>query len=313
MANLLEDVRATHSVPAARPESMSKAVFTTKVLPAYDDLPEVRYHFPRTYLAQASAAVGDWIVYYEPRRVSSAESSRGGRQCYFSVARVAKIEPDIQLPDHYYAQITDYLEFDVPVPFRTAQAYFESALMRPDGQTSKGAFGRSVRLLPDGEFEAILAAGFPGQTWRQDETWSEQNFPPEERRRIDVTLSRPYRDEAFRRHVRQAYDNRCAISGLRLISGGGKPEVHAAHIQPVASNGPDSVRNGLALSGTLHWMFDRGLVTVDEHLNVVCADSLPEDARRLVTSGKTLILPRDPTLRPHQTFLDFHRRRVFQG
>ncbi len=28
---------------------MAKAVLTTKVDPTYDDLPEVRYHFPRTY------------------------------------------------------------------------------------------------------------------------------------------------------------------------------------------------------------------------------------------------------------------------
>ncbi len=44
------------------------AIFTTKIEPAYDDLPEERYHFPRTYLSQVEAAVGDWIVYYEPRR-----------------------------------------------------------------------------------------------------------------------------------------------------------------------------------------------------------------------------------------------------
>jgi putative restriction endonuclease len=34
---------------------VSKAVFTTKADPTYDDLPEFRYHFPRTYLRQVSA------------------------------------------------------------------------------------------------------------------------------------------------------------------------------------------------------------------------------------------------------------------
>ena len=29
---------------------MVKAVLTTKVDPSYDDLPEERYHYPRTYL-----------------------------------------------------------------------------------------------------------------------------------------------------------------------------------------------------------------------------------------------------------------------
>jgi putative restriction endonuclease len=36
-----------------------KAVLTTKVSPVYDDLPEVRYHFPKTYLRQVESAVGD--------------------------------------------------------------------------------------------------------------------------------------------------------------------------------------------------------------------------------------------------------------
>ena len=43
---------------------MVKAVLTTKVDPSYDDLPEDRYHFPRTYLNAAREALGDWIVYY---------------------------------------------------------------------------------------------------------------------------------------------------------------------------------------------------------------------------------------------------------
>ncbi|HXA22729.1 MAG TPA: hypothetical protein VNW90_10535 [Acetobacteraceae bacterium] len=42
---------------------MAKAIFTTKVDPTYDDLPEFRYHFPRTYLRAVEATVGDWIIY----------------------------------------------------------------------------------------------------------------------------------------------------------------------------------------------------------------------------------------------------------
>lgn len=59
---------------------MTKAILTTKIDPTYDDLPEERYHFPRTYLRQVEEAKGDWIIYYEPRRISGELSSRGGRQ-----------------------------------------------------------------------------------------------------------------------------------------------------------------------------------------------------------------------------------------
>jgi putative restriction endonuclease len=50
---------------------MTKAVLTTKVSPAYDDLPEERYHFPRAYLNQIRQALNDCIIYYEPRRQDS--------------------------------------------------------------------------------------------------------------------------------------------------------------------------------------------------------------------------------------------------
>ena len=36
------------------------------------------------------------------------------------------------------------------------------------------------------------------------------------------------------------------------------------HIRPVDANGPDIVSNGLAVSGTAHWMFDRELIGLDD-------------------------------------------------
>src|SRR6266567_3333106 len=141
---------------------MTKAVFTTKVTPSYKDLPETRYHFPRTYLNYVQQTVGDFIVYYEPRRSSVELSSRGGRQTYFGVARVESVTEDADLPDHYFAIIDriSYLDFDTPVPFQEGGEYYESALEKHDGSTNKGAFGRAVRLIPDGEFDRILKSGF---------------------------------------------------------------------------------------------------------------------------------------------------------
>ena len=50
------------------------------------------------------------------------------------------------------------------------------------------------------------------------------------------------------------------MSGLALRNGGGLPEVEAADILLVEEREPDTVRNGIALSGTLHRTFDRGLL-----------------------------------------------------
>lgn len=73
---------------------MAKAILTTKVDPTYDDLPEQRYHFPRTYLRQIEAARRDWIVYYEPRRPCGDLMKTGGKQAYFATARITDIIQD---------------------------------------------------------------------------------------------------------------------------------------------------------------------------------------------------------------------------
>jgi putative restriction endonuclease len=296
-----------------------KAVLTTRPGSGYDDIVEERYHFPATYLAQVENAVGDLIVYYAPRRTAPNQS--GGRQAYFAVARVASVERDPKRDDHYYANISDYLDFDNDVPFRTdAGDYFESILQRDDGETNRGAFGRSVRNVPDREFDAILTAGFLRETL----------YPPSEsihgvtgldepptdyvRPVAELTVTKKIRDRAFALHVQSAYDRTCAITGLQIINGGGRPEVQAAHIQPVAANGPDSIRNGIALSGTLHWMFDRGLVSIGQDYEILTVDSgIPDPVRRLMHPSGRLLRPANEAAWPLQHYLDFHRRNVFKG
>ena len=305
-----------------RQSTMPKVTLTTKVTPTYDDLPEERYHFPRAYLNQVQQAVGDFAIYYEPRRSSGDANSRGGRQAYFAVARVGALEPDPNRTDHYYARISDYLEFDRPVPFREGKHYYESGLQREDGQTSKGAFGRAVRSVPDHEFDTILRAGFVGQTLLLPAQSPQPSILAEfaepqanfERPIIESVVARPFRDQAFARQVCLAYDNRCAVTGLRLINGGGRPEVQAAHIRPVASAGPDSVRNGLALSGTAHWMFDRGLLAISDDLGILTTTrGLSEDVTRLIVSDRRLRVPNNLALQPHHQFLRWHRENVFKG
>jgi putative restriction endonuclease len=300
---------------------MVKAVFTTKLSPGYDDLPELYYHFPRAYLRRVEQTLGDSIVYYEPRRGTAELSSRGGRQSYFAIARPHAIRDDPVRPDHFYCDVRDYLDFDGPVHFRDGDDYRESALQRDDGQTNKGAFGHSVRLMPDEEFEAILAAGLSGPPLQAPVTAPEGPYMgveeltvPFERPMVELTTVRPFRDLAFRRSVRAAYDNRCAVTGLRLINGGGRPEVQAAHIRPVADHGPDSVRNGLALSGTIHWLFDRGLLSVADDMTIMKAKGkLPAEMERLINANGRLNLPTDRAYWPHPAFLAHHRETYFKG
>ena len=87
---------------------MTNAIFTTRLSPAYNDIPERQYHFPRTYLKQAQEAVGDWIIYYEPRRTGNTQKASGGRQSYFALARLREIVPDQEIDDHFYGSVDGY-------------------------------------------------------------------------------------------------------------------------------------------------------------------------------------------------------------
>jgi putative restriction endonuclease len=299
---------------------MSKVIFTTKVSSSYDDRPEDYYHFPSTYLAQARSAVGDHVIYYEPRRLSVADSSRGGRQAYFATARVDEIVEDRNRADHYYAKISGYLSFDQPVPYLEGDMYYESALRKSDGSTNRGAFRRAVRLVPETEFDRILKAAFATElvqsqnSHESTSTGLEEPAHSFERPMIELTISRPFRDQAFMHAVRTAYDNRCALTGLSLINGGGRPEVQAAHIKSVAEKGPDSIRNGLALSSTFHWLFDRGLISVDENHHILTAkNGIPDQIRGLLNAGGKIISPKNQSYWPHPYYLRFHREHTFKG
>jgi putative restriction endonuclease len=216
---------------------VTKAVFTTRVEPAYDDLPEERYHFPRTYLRQVEAAIADWILYYEPRRTSSDVQSRGGRQAYFATARLQRIEADPAREDHFYAIVSDYLEFDHSVAFREAGQTYERGLAKADGSTNRGAFGRSVRNVSDAEYDLILQAGFSmtldeladADRQRRGDIdiarGSEDEPAIFERPIVERLVARPFRDAAFAAAVKTAYADTCAMTGLKIVNGGGRTEV----------------------------------------------------------------------------------------
>jgi putative restriction endonuclease len=300
---------------------MTKAVLTHKPGSIYDDLPEERYHFPATYRRQVEAAIGDFVVYYEPGRTGQSERRRTGARAYVAVARVSDLRPDRTRPDHFYATIVDYLGFDRAVPFREGAHYYESALRKDDGTTNLGAFGRAVRPLPEHEFEAILRAGFAPELRPAAEPdhalpGLAEDAGPFERPLVERLTQRPLRDAAFARVVRDAYGATCAMTGLQILNGGGRPEVQAAHIRPVEAHGPDSVRNGLALAATVHWMFDRGLVAIGDPPDyplLFARQGLPENVTRLFNPDRRLRRPTDPRYWPAPAYLEFHRAQVFKG
>ncbi|HUF56126.1 MAG TPA: HNH endonuclease [Thermohalobaculum sp.] len=294
---------------------MVKLILVHKADSIYEDEPDAVYDFPKSYLKAVEEAVGDWVIYYEP--------VKAGPRGYFAVAKISRVIPKPDAEGRYLALIEPgtYLPFDREVPRLRDGRPFETALADPDGMPKKGgALQLAVRRLPDRDFERIVNLGLPQEleeieasrydtsSYVMDEETSTFERPVLER-----LTRRQYRDIAFRRKVREAYAYRCAISGLELRNGGGRPEVQAAHIRPVERQGSDSVRNGLALSGTLHWMFDRGLLSVAEDRTIlVSRNKVPNEVveRLFVPDGK-LRLPEDQRNWPHPENLRWHRENIF--
>jgi putative restriction endonuclease len=289
---------------------LAKLVLTHKAASRYDDEPGHRYHFPKTYLGFMKRGAGDFCLYYEPLR-------GGGRAAYTAMARVSDVTRDPAMPGHYYAWIEEgsYEQFPVAVPFREGEA----SLLKSDGDINKGQFGRSVRLASDAEFETILKLGFapvlaPLSNSVATPTWGVAEPAIEfERPIIELVTRRPLRDRAFAHLVRSAYDARCALTGMRMVNGGGASEAEAAHIRPVADRGPDTVLNGLALSRTVHWLFDRGYLSLGDDYSILRASGCPEDVGHILHPSGQAIVPANDADKPHPAFLRWHRENKFKG
>lgn len=298
---------------------MGFGVFIHRSDSIYEDSPAEQYQFPSQYLARVQATVGDWIIYYEPRKVAD---TRG----YFAVAKIQQIIPDPTVPGMYLALIVpgSYLDFANPVPFNDANGPVEREILNEQGKVS-GRAQSAVRPLSSHDFNRIVELGLEESGAllpRVDEPHPISGFEEEQapfqldqqRDRISSVVSRIVRDRVFRRIVLRAYDQRCAITGLKLINGGGRAEVAAAHIRPVEANGPDIVSNGLALSGTAHWMFDRGLISLSDDLQILISrQANDQDAvRAFVNQSGVALAPLRTSDRPHPHFLNWHREFCFK-
>jgi len=250
---------------------------------------------------------------------------------YIAAARVTRIDTDPEEWAHYYARVDNFLEFDRPVPYRDKSGRFEERFLREMPRTADAGRtlrGESVRLLDNEDFIAIVAAGLadtldPNNRFRLGldsgdlDPDTQQLMAPEfaERKIEQLLINRKIRDANFRRHVLAAYGDTCAITGLRIVNGGGRVEAQAAHIWSVCDGGPDTVQNGIALSATAHWLFDRHLISLDDEFQVLVAhNKVPSELRALFPqAGQQIRLPADPYSWPRADFVARHREKFGGG
>jgi putative restriction endonuclease len=304
--------------PTQNHASPSKGVFVVGSHSMYRDEPDRFYRFPPRWLKNASRTVGQWIVYQEPRRA--------GKRGYYAVARIEQIVPDPSEQGMYLAMISpgSYLELGRDVAFQQNGQAVERGLLNADGGLNNGRAVQSIRPISDADFNRIIALGLVDTEEllpREDEQPS-GSFVQEDRSvwegpvdRETMLVNRSVRDRQFRKRVLDVYGSTCALTGMKFINGGGRAETQAAHLMSVEAGGPDAVNNGIALSGTIHWMFDRGLVSLSDEGNILLSRKINdlEGVERLIHSDRRARLPVSPALRPHARYLNWHRQNCFHA
>lgn len=268
-------------------------------------------------------------VIYEPRGPNG-----DGRMAYVGWAR---LESAPELSDQqrkgqetrYRVRYADrYSEFDRPVPREATGQPIETWLrgFSRGRERNVATFGRAVRPLLDQDLQVVMTLGSPNGVERYSlETSAEhliaEGITTDDRSRRLVSAVQ--REARFRDEILAAYDHRCALSGLAV---GQSPSrayglLDAAHIRPVGRQGADSLANGLALTPTLHRLFDRGLFTLTYRGPVLEVRTSPrlhsemirgrEGFELRLTDGLELSLPRAARARPASDALEYHQSQVF--
>lgn len=294
----------------------TKGVFVTGPQSDYGDDPPHFYRFPPQWLNAALRVVGNWIVYLEPRRA-------GGRG-YFAVGKVERIVADPAQAGMYLAMIEpgSFLEFGRDVSFQLDGKAVERGLLDAGGKLNNGRAVQSIRPLSNADFNRIVELGLMDAEPEMPRVGQVEPIPamlsgggqkafegPVDR--ATMLVSRKVRKAGFRRAILYVYEGRCALTGMRLVNGGGRLETEAAHIMSVGDGGPDAVNNGIALSGTVHWMFDRGLIGLSDAGDILLSSKINdrEGMEKMIFADRRARWPAGAAHRPHPKYLSWHRQR----
>lgn len=286
------------------PSAPKAGILAVRRQSGYKDIPGIRYHFPKAnYLKDVLSLVDALVLLYEPRRGGTSTSS-GGRSAFTAFAFIDRVWDDPDDPTHAFLSYRYFTELIRIVPLSRTTVSAQS-------------LQRAVRAVDYREAEEVVRHGLfvesSAGVVRQGLTDIDVLMTVRETR--EVISNRAVRDATFRyRVVEEAYDGRCALTGVRMTNGNGRAEADAAHIQPVEAGGPDSTRNGLALMKSFHWAFDRGLVSLSDEGKILTVQrGIEASVLRMLPPDLRAHLPSPVELRPHPAFLKWHRDHVFKG
>lgn len=118
----------------------------------------------------------------------------------------------------------------------------------------------------------------------------------------------------FKRSIPRIYEHQCCISGMRIMGPPNIQMIDACHIYPFSLSNDDTVKNGIALSPTLHRAFDRGLISITADYKVKVSAVVNDTDSNFTLSqfhNKNIYLPNRESWYPSIESLDWHREHIF--
>lgn len=118
---------------------------------------------------------------------------------------------------------------------------------------------------------------------------------------------------SFRVLVTDAYKRKCAITGENTLVA-----LEAAHIVPYSKDGSHEIQNGLLLRADFHRLFDVGLVSVTQDLQIKISPKIRETwfngkVYYRLNNQRLSVLPDLPEHYPDRDRLDWHFKNCFQA
>jgi len=137
-----------------------------------------------------------------------------------------------------------------------------------------------------------------------------EHAPVTEEDKNDTT--RVIRSRSFRDLILYFYEDKCAITGKKLvIEYKDFKNLEAAHILARAAGGGSNPSNGMALERNLHWAFDKGFFTLTEDFEVEVHPDAMNVPYLKEKHGQKIFLPQDSRSHPNKGSIQWHREKVF--
>jgi hypothetical protein len=153
---------------------------------------------------------------------------------------------------------------------------------------------------------------------------SENYNPFENKKIVKIAREAKLRSRAFTQAIKEAYDFKCAVCGMKIYSPNTLLwEVEAAHIVPHSANGKDDILNGLALCRLHHWAFDVGWFTLEDNFKILASRKIKDLSAdfgklgnydfmgQLSKENLIISLPKEQDIHPHPNAIKWHRENIF--